>query len=655
MPLETQRFYSFEEFRVDAAKRLLFYGERRIPVAPKVFDTLLVLVENSGRVVEKDELMRLVWPDTVVEENNLNQTISALRKALGEDPTQHRYIVTVPGRGYRFVGPVNGSPVSAGAVSERQAAQADRPTSTQRKPKRRSLVLLTLAVLILAAASVTYLVIRRHREATDTSVAAIKSLAVLPLDNLSHDPAEDYFADGMTDELITELGQIATLRVISRTSVMQYRGTHKSLSQIARELNVDAVVEGTILRSGDRVRITAQLIRAPMDKHLWAHSYEGDLREVLALQENVAKDIAGQIRAQLTPQELAKLKNARSVNPAAYEAYLRGNYFADKRTAEALTKAIEYFEEAIRDDPNWAPAYAGLADVYVVLSEYKSVPTHESHAIARVAARRAVELDDSLAEAHTELANLAGTEDYDWPGAEREFRRAIELNPGNATAHYFHAMNLMSMGHWEEASAEMGRARELDPLSIIINANIGLVYYYARHPDRAIEAERKALELEPNTAFIYEYMGLAYLQKGKYQEAIGHLQKAVGLSNGFPWYQAELAYSYSAAGSHAQAGRILTNLKSRSRRQYVSSYSLAVAYIGLGERDAALARLQKAYEDREDQVALLKIEPLFDTLHADPRFQDLLRRIGLYTGMQKDGETRSAPPDSLQFQQMRPE
>jgi TolB-like protein/DNA-binding winged helix-turn-helix (wHTH) protein/Tfp pilus assembly protein PilF len=632
MALETQRFYSFEKFRVDAGKRLLFCGERRIPMPPKVFDTLLVLVENSGRVVEKDELMRLVWPDTVVEENNLNQTISALRKALGEDPTQHRYIVTVPGRGYRFVGSVNGSPAPAEAVSQRQADQAARPASTQRKPERRSLGVLTLAlVLILVAASITYLPVWRRREATDTGVAAIKSLAVLPLDNLSHDPAEDYFADGMTDELITELGRIAALRVISRTSVMPYRGTHKSLSQIARELSVDAVVEGTILRSGDRVRITAQLIRAPIDKHLWAHSYEGDLRDVLALQENVAKDIVGQIRAQLTPQEQAKLKNARPVNPAAYEAYLRGNYFADKRTAEALTKAIEYFEEAIRDDPNWAPAYAGLADVYVVLSDYKSVPSHESHAKARVAARRAVELDDSLAEGHTELANLAGTEDYDWSEAEREFQRALELNPGNATAHYFHAMNLMSMGHWEESSAEMERERELDPLSIVINANTGLVYYYARQPDKAIDAEQKALELDPNTAFIYEYLGLAYLQKGMYSEAISHLQKAMGLSNGFPWYQAELAYSYAAAGNHAQAGGLLTNLKSRSRRQYISSYSLAVAYIGLGEKDAALARLQKAYEDREDQVALLKIEPLFDSMHSDPRFQDLLRRIGLYT------------------------
>jgi TolB-like protein/DNA-binding winged helix-turn-helix (wHTH) protein/Tfp pilus assembly protein PilF len=630
MPLETERFYSFEEFRVDAAKRLLFCGEQRIPVPPKVFDTLLVLVENSGRVVAKDELMRLVWPDTVVEENNLNQTISALRKALGEDPDQHRYIVTLPGRGYRFVAPVNGSHEAFELESQLRVSSPPTLVSTPlRFPWRRNTVLAGIASsLLLVVLAVTYLVVTRRRPATDTSVAEIRSLAVLPLVNLSHDPAEDYFADGMTDELITELEQIAALRVISRTSVMQYKGTHKSLPKIARELNVDAVVEGTVLRSGDRVRITAQLIRAPIDKHLWAHSYEGNLREVLTLQENVAKDVAGEIRAQLTPQEQARLRDARPVNPTAYEAYLRGNYFADKRTAEDLTKAIEYFEEAIRDDPNWAPAYAGLADVYNVLSEYKSVPAHESHVKARAAARRAVELDDSLAEAHIALGNVAALDDYDWSGSEQEFRRAIELNPGKAAAYHYHAANLMCMGRWREASAEMGQAHKLDPLSLL-NANAGLVYYYARQPDRAIEAERRALELGPNTAFIYEYLGTAYLQKGMYREAIGHLQKAVALSNGFPWYQAELAYSYAAKGDHAQARRIVADLESRSRQQYMSSYSMAIAYLSLGKKDAAIARLRKAYAEREDQVGLLKIDPLFDTLHSDPRFQELLRLIGL--------------------------
>jgi len=450
--------------------------------------------------------------------------------------------MTVPGRGYRFVVPVNGSPEPAGAVAELQEDHPAAPGSNSSWRRRVAVTALALP-LILAVVLVTYLAIRRHRSATDTTIAGIRSLAVLPLDNLSHDPAEDYFADGMTDELITELGQIAVLRVISRTSVMQYNGTYKSLPQIARELNVDAVVEGTVLRSGDRVRITAQLIRASSDKHLWAHSYQGDLSEVLTLQENVAKDIAGEIRAQLTPDEQARLKNARPVNPTTYEAYLRGNYFADKRTAEDLTKAIEYFEEAIRSDPNWAPAYAGLANVYNVLSEYRSVPAHESHINARAAASRAVELDDSLAEAHIELGNVAALDDFDWSGSEQEFRRAIELNPGKAAAHHYRAANLMCMGRWREAAAEMEQARELDPLSLLLNANIGLVDYYARQPDRAIEAERRALELGPNTAFIYEYLGTAHLQKGMYQEAIAHLQKAVGLSNDLPWYQAELAYS----------------------------------------------------------------------------------------------------------------
>ena len=628
MPLETDRFYSFEEFRVDASKRLLFCGEQRIPVPPKVFDTLLALVENNGRVVEKDELMRLVWPDTVVEENNLNQNISALRKALGEDPAEHRYIITVPGRGYRFVVPVNGSPEWDGGVAELHADQRAVPVSDGSWHRRVAVPAIAVS-LILAVVLVTYVAVGRHRSATDSTTAGIRSMAVLPLDNLSHDAAEDYFADGMTDELITELGQIAVLRVISRTSIMQYKRTHKSLPQIARELNVDAVVEGTVLRSGDRVRITAQLIRAPIDKHLWAHSYEGDLRDVLTLQENVAKDIAGEILAQLTPEEQARLKNARPVNPTAYEAYLRGNYFADKRTAEDLTKAIEYFEEAIRDDPKWAPPYAGLADVYNVLSEYKAVPAHEYHTKASVAARRAVELDDSLAEAHVELGNVAILDNYDWSGSEQEFQRAIELNPGKATAHHLSGLNLMCMGRWREASAAMEQARELDPLSLLINANIGLVYYYARQPDRAIEAERRALELDPNTAFVYEYLGTAYLQKGVYSEAIGHLQKALVLSHDFPWYQAELAYSYAAAGDRALARRILANLESRSRRQYVSSYSLAVAHISLGEKSAALERLQKAYDEREDQVGLLRIDPLFDTLHDDPRFQELIRRIGL--------------------------
>ena len=448
-PAESTQRIRFGEFEVDLRTGELQTKDRKFILQKKPFLILSALLEHPGELITRDELKKKLWSsDTFVDfDHSLNKAVNRLREALDDSAEHPRFIETLGSRGYRLVAPVAGLPGPKENLSELPDDQRHVPATTGQTPRSRSLAVSALAVvLILAAASAAYLSVRPHRPDTGASASDIRSLAVLPLDNLSHDPAEDYFAAGMTDELITELGQIAALRVISRTSVMQYRGMHKSLPQIARELNVDAVVEGTVLRSGDRVRITAQLIRAPIDKHLWAHSYDGDLREVLTLQENVAKDIAEQIRAPLTPQEQAKLKNARPVNPAAHDAYLRGNYFADKRTAESLTKAIEYFEEAIRDDPNWAPAYAGLADVYSAISEYKSVPAHEAHAKARAAARRALELDDSLAEAHTELSNVIITDDHDWAGSDAQLRRAIELNPGNAAAHHFRGLNLMGMG-----------------------------------------------------------------------------------------------------------------------------------------------------------------------------------------------------------------
>ena len=584
-------------------------------------------------MVEKDELIKLVWPDTTVEENNLNQTISALRKALGEKPAQHRYIVTVPGRGYRLVAQINRGFGPVYSKSELPVdTQATTNGKTSQTPRRRRIVLAACIAtsLIASGLAITYLAVHRLMSADrDARHPTIHSLAVLPLENLSHDASEDYFADGMTDELITELAQIGALRVISRTSAMQYKGLHKSLPQIAHELNVDAVIEGTVLRSGDRVRITAQLVRAATDQHLWAHSYEGDSNAVLTLQESVARDIAGEVRAELTPHERLALTNARSVNPSAYDAYLRGRYFADKRTAGDLAKAIAYFNEAIVDDPNSAQAYAGLAEVYSVLPEYESVPAHESQTRARAMAEKALQIDDSVAAAHAVLAGIAAIDQFDWSTSAREFGRAIELNPGSAVTRHFRALDFMCMGRWNEASAEMERARELDPLSVLINANVGLIHYYARQPDQAIDAERKALELGPNTAFIYEYLGMAYLQKGMYRESLGHLQKAVDLSHNFPLYVAELAFLYSAEGNRSQARRIVNRLESRSRQQYVSAYSLAVGSVALGDTSTAIARLEKSVDEREDQSGLIKIEPLFDVLHSDPRFQELVRRIGL--------------------------
>jgi TolB-like protein/Tfp pilus assembly protein PilF len=484
-----------------------------------------------------------------------------------------------------------------------------------------------LAVLI--AILLIWMLSRRNNPLGKTaSSVAIRSLAVLPLENLSSDPNQEYFADGMTDELITNLGQISALRIISRTSVVQYKGVHKPLPQIARELNVDAVVEGTVMRSGDRVRITAQLIQVASDRHLWANAYEGDLSDILTLQNEVASDIANQIRIKLTPEERAVLKSTRIVKPAAYEAYFKGRYYWDTRSTEGVTKAIDYFGEAIRDDPNFALPYAGLAQVYAALPDYVAVSPRQCYGKAKVAATRALELDDTLADAHTALGGITLTDDYDWSASEREFRRAIDLNPGYADAHHWHAINLMFMGRWEEAIAEIEHARQLDPLSIIINANIGFVYYHARRFDDAIAAEHKALELDFKNSVAYEYMGLAYIGKKMYKEAATNLRKAVDLSGGASESSAELLSAYAAAGNLTEARRILVTLEGRSRHEYIPSFSLAVAYAGLGDKARALAYLQKAYDERCDLVPTLKVNPLFDTLRSDPRFQKLLQRIG---------------------------
>jgi TolB-like protein/Tfp pilus assembly protein PilF len=462
--------------------------------------------------------------------------------------------------------------------------------------------------------------------------ATIHSLAVLPLENLSGDPGEDYFADGVTDELITDLGQISALRVISRTSIMQYKGLRKSLPQIARELNVDAVVEGSVVRSGGRVRITAQLVQAQTDRHLWAHSYEASMGDVLAVQERLASEIANQIRIEVTPQRATLLTSARTVNHEAYEAYLKGHYFWEKRqTGEEISKAISYFEEAIHHDAGFAMAYAGLAQVYAVEPDYSAVAPRESYKKAKLAAAKALELDSRLAEAHAALALVAVNNDFDWSHSEEEFRRAIELNPSYADAHHWHGQNLMFLGRSTEAIAVMERARELDPLSIIINANLGFVFYHARQFDRAIDSERTALNLDPNNPLIHRYLGLAYLQRGMYDEAIDNLRRAVDSSRGFPEYAAELARAYAAKGERAKARKILGDLRNRALREYVSSFSLAVAYTGLGEKDAALNHLERSYEERCDLLPTISVNPLFDSLRSDPRFQQLVRRIGFPT------------------------
>jgi TolB-like protein/Flp pilus assembly protein TadD len=457
----------------------------------------------------------------------------------------------------------------------------------------------------------------------------IRSLAVLPLENLSGDPSQDYFSDGMTEELITVLGQIGELRVISRTSVMAYKGTHASLPQIARDLNVDAVVEGAVRRSGNQVRITAQLILASADKHLWAQSYEGDLRNVLALQKQVARSIASEIRVELTPHEQAVLKNAPTVDPEACEAYLKGRYFWNKRTADDLKKAIDYFNQALQKNPGFARPYTGLADTYALMGdwEYGVMPPREAYAKAKAAATKALELDNSSGEAHISVAFCLDAFDWDWDSAGREFRRGIELNPGYATGHHWYAWHLAALGRTGEAISEMQKAGSLDPLSLIISAELAEQFLIAHRYDDAVKQSRKTLALDPFFAVAHYELGQALLQKNSYSEAIAEFQKAAELSAGSTTLTSNLAYAYALSGRKNEALAILNNLKNSSRHAVSNAPEIALVYVGLNDKDQAIAWLEKAYADRFNPSLLLR--PAFDPLRADPRFLNLVHRIGI--------------------------
>jgi serine/threonine protein kinase/Tfp pilus assembly protein PilF len=461
--------------------------------------------------------------------------------------------------------------------------------------------------------------------AGDRGPRRIESIAVLPLENLSGDPEQEYFADGMTEVLIADLAKIGALKVISRTSAMQYKGARKPLPEIARELNVDAVIEGSVLQAGDRVRITAQLIRATTDQHLWAESYERDLSDILALQGEVARAIAKEIEVKLTSGEEARLASARPVNPEAHPAYLRGRYFWNKRTEVGHKRAFEYFQQAIDVDPSYAAAYAGLADAYLFLNE----PTpEEANRRARAAATKALEMDDTLAEARTTLA-FAAIFDWEWAAAEKGFQRAIELNPSYATAHHWYSLLLTWTGRHEEAIAEMKRAQDVDPLSLVIGTALAGTFYFARQYDQAIELYQKTLAMDENFYRAHSGLATAYLQKGMFEEAIAESQW-VPDRYPIPSTHAVFGRAYAMAGKTAEALEILDELKKvdeNLRQKYDVSKSLATIYVALGEMDEALHWLEKAYEEGSANLVYLKVDPSFDAVRSDPRFQDLLRRM----------------------------
>ena len=621
--------YRFLEFELSEEDFTLSRGSQRIALEPKSLRVLTLLVNRAGHLVDKQELLESVWPNTFVEENTLTRTVGILRRELGDSSRDSKIIETVPTRGYRFIAPVEMLPGQApnslperngNATAVLQSSPTVLPTDKPRTPKLRWL--LPIACLILIA--ITALWFRHHH----LQAASIRSLAVLPLNDLSPGTREEYFADGMTDELITEMARIPGLRIVSRTSVMQVKGTQKPLAQIARELNVDAVVEGSVVRSGDRVRITAQLIDTRSDKHLWAQSFEGPLGDVLTLQDDVAREIASQTRTVLTPAARAELSSAKHIDPEAHDAYLKGRYYWNKRTGDGLQQGSIYFQQAIEKDPAYAAAYSGLADCNSGLAWHGFVSPDEALPKAHSAALKAIELDPQSAEAHASLALLLDHR-WDWPGAEAEFKRALQLDSQNANAHHWYGDYLSIKGRHDEALLQARQALELDPLNLMIGTWVALRYYLARRYDLAIEQSRKTLALDPNFAAAHLLLGDSYVQAGLHKQGLSELQLAARLSGGSPLYLAQVAVAQAVAGKQAEALRIVAQLQTTSRERYVSPYGFAQIYAALNNKEQTFKWLNAAYEDHAVWMSYLGVDPVFDRFRKDQRFQDLLLRVGL--------------------------
>ena len=562
---KTRAALRFGDFELNVTAGELYRNGNKLRLQEQPLQILQILAARSGEIVSREELCQKIWPsDTFVDfDHGINNAIKRLREALGDTAETPRYVETLPRRGYRFIGKLErGGP-------------------------------------------------------------SFRSLAVLPLEDLSHDPEQEYFAEGLTEALITTLAKIGELRVVSRTSAMLYKGARRPLREIARELDVDTIVEGTVLRVGHRVRITAQLIDAGKEAHLWAESYERHLRDVLHLQAEVAEAIAKQVQVKLTPQERADLAQTKSVNPEAYEAYLKGRYHWLRRSGEELPKAVRYFEQAIEIDRSYATAYAGLADSLSGLGVYFAAP-QQGCGKAKQLALRAIEMDPGLAEAHCSFAWATAWYDYDFCTAEREFERALELNPRYATAHLWYGFCLGAMGRYEESYAEFKRAIRLDPHNTYTYATFGFVFYLTRRYDDAVKQFKKSLELDPGIGQAYCGLGWAYTQQSMYDDAIVTISKAVELAPRATLFLGFLGEAHAAAGHREEAQKILDQLLDEKTR-YVSPHFVARIYLTLGNKEKALTWLETAFRERASLMVLLNTDPRFDELRSEPRFQALIR------------------------------
>jgi len=619
----------FDAFELDLRTGELRKHGVKLRLQGQPLQVLAILMQSAGDLVTREELKSQLWPaDTFVDfDHSLHNAVGRIREVLSDSAEKPKYIETLPRRGYRFIAAVE--EVQSPRISSKDDKEANEPASSEvlaaaTQTKRRSALAFTLCAL--GAIAIAAWVAWPHVNAR--AVPQIRSIAVLPMGNFSGEPAQEYFADGMTEELITELSRIQPLKVISRTSVMEYKGTKKHLPQIARELGVDGIVEGSVRREGDQVRITVQLLDGPNDRHLWSEDYQRELRGILTMQREIAQAIAQQIRVQLTPQLQVRFGSPRPVNPEAYDAYLRGRFYLTTQFSkpEPLNAARNYFEESIRKDAGFAPAYAGLANSYIFLGIFRHLPPDLANSSAKDLLRKARELDDNVSDTHTALGLLSWRE-WDWPTAEREIKYAVALSPSDGCARATYSNYLAWTGHRAEALAQITTSREVDSSGSYASTESD-VYYQLREFEHLVEASRNGIASDPNEWLGHFSLGIGYEGLGKPGEAIPEYQKAIQMSNSDQDPTAALAHAYAVTGRKTEAEKILRSLERAPKDTYVSPYLIATIYAGLGEKDKSFAFLEKAEREKNgDLVWAVRADPRLDNLRSDPRFQALLRRM----------------------------
>jgi TolB-like protein/DNA-binding winged helix-turn-helix (wHTH) protein/Tfp pilus assembly protein PilF len=606
----------FGDFELDRRISELRKAGVKVKLSGHPFELLSILLERPGDMVTREELQKRLWPDTFVDvDRNLNTAVNKIREVLGDSAESPRFVETLPRRGYRFIAPVESDTVAPPPLHE----------DGRGARSRRWLVLAAACVLLVAAFS-WYI---RHRNASnrpDAEEPQINAVAVLPLTDLAAESGGDYFADGMTEELITELGTLSSIRIISRTSVMQFKKSVLSLPEIGRQLNVDALVEGTVRRAGGRVRITARLVGTAPEHLIWEKAYEGDMRDVLMLQSDVAHDIAGNIQTKLARQQAPRAVPHKRLDPETHEDYLRGRYFLARRTAESMNTAVEYFQRAVQRDPQFAQAYVGLAFAYELLGSYEMLPPGKSFPSALKFANKAIDLDDTLSDAYSARATVEHSYEFNWVAANRDFQRAIALDPSSAFAHHQYGEYFASIGNAERAIAELKIARELDPLSLPLFNAIGRMYREAHQYDEALKQCKQSLVLDPNFSMGHWCLGQVYLAQRQYAEATAELRRANELGT-TPLIVGDLGCAYAASGKKTEARAILHSLESKSQFNYVSPYLIATIYSQLGEKDQAFKWLERAYDARD--ISYLVPDPMMDPLRSDSRFANLIQRLHL--------------------------